>query len=58
MVRQAAGGLIAVAGAELAPGAVAIGVHRGLRHAQLAGDLLGRQVPIDEAQAVTLAWGE
>jgi hypothetical protein len=31
---------VAVFDAELAPGAVAIGVHRRLRHAELAGDLL------------------
>jgi len=34
------GGRIAVLDAELAAGAVAIGVDRGLGHAEFAGDLL------------------
>jgi hypothetical protein len=42
---------VAVLDAELAPRAVAIGVHRSLRHAQFAGDLLGRQMLVDQAQA-------
>jgi hypothetical protein len=46
---------VAVHHAELAPGAVAIGVHRGLGHAELAGDLLRRQMLIDEPQAFALA---
>lgn len=50
-----AGGRIAVLDAELAAGAVAIGVHRGLGHAELSGDLLGRQVLVDEPQAFALA---
>jgi len=50
-----AGGGVAVIDAELAPGAVAIGVHRGLRHAQLAGDLLGRQMLVHQAQAFPLS---
>jgi hypothetical protein len=35
-----AGGGVAVLDAELLAGPVAVGVHRGLGHAQLAGDLL------------------
>jgi hypothetical protein len=50
-----AGGRIAILHAELAPGAVAVGVHRGLGHAEFARDLLGRQVLIDQAQAFALA---
>jgi len=50
-----AGGRIAVLDAELAAGAVAIGVHRGLGHAEFPGDLLRRQVLVDEAQALALA---
>ncbi|MDB5424237.1 MAG: hypothetical protein JWQ29_1653 [Phenylobacterium sp.] len=50
-----AGGGITVVHAELAAGAVAIGVDRGLGHAELAGDLLGRQMLIDQAQAFTLS---
>jgi len=45
---------VAVLDAELAARAVAIGIHRGLGHAELAGDLLGRQVLIDQAQAIAL----
>ena len=52
---QQTGGFVPIAHAELAPGAVAIGVHRGLGHAELAGDLLGAQVLVHEAQAFTLA---
>ena len=55
MVGQPSGGLIAVAGAQLAPGAVAIGVDRGLGHAQLTGDLFGAEVPIDQPQALAFA---
>jgi hypothetical protein len=39
LAREAGGG-VAVLDAQLAPRAVAIGVDRGLGHAQLAGDLL------------------
>lgn len=52
--RQAGGG-VAILDAQLAAGAVAIGIHRGLGHAQFAGDLLGRQVLIDEPQTFALA---
>ena len=55
---QEAGGAVAVVDAKLSAGPVAIGVHRGLGHAQLAGDLLRRQVLIDQPQAVTLPWRE
>jgi hypothetical protein len=57
LARQARGG-VAILDAELAPRAVAIGVDRGLRHAEFAGDLLRRQVLVDEAQAFALAGGE
>jgi hypothetical protein len=50
-----AGGGVAILDAELAAGAVAIGVHRGLGHAQFAGDLLRRKVLIDEPQAFAFA---
>ena len=52
------GGGVAVLDAELAPSAVAIGVDRRLRHAKFAGDLLGRQVLIDQPQAFALTLGE
>jgi hypothetical protein len=52
---QEARGLVAIAHAELAPGAVAVGVHRRLRHAQFAGDLLGAQMLIHQAQAFPFA---
>lgn len=45
---------VAILDAQLAPGAVAIGVHRCLGHPELAGDLFGRQVLIDQPQAFTL----
>jgi hypothetical protein len=44
--------------AELSPGAVAVGVHRRLRHAQLTRDLLGAEMLVDQAQAFALALGE
>lgn len=47
-------GGVAVFDAELAPRAVAVGVHRGLGHAELAGDLLGRQMLIDQPQTIAL----
>jgi hypothetical protein len=46
---------IAVLHAQLAAGPVAIGVDGSLRHAELAGDLLRRQVLIDKAQAFAFA---
>ena len=52
------GGGIAILDAELAPGPVTIGVHRGFRHAELAGDLLRGQMLIDKPQALALARGE
>jgi len=54
-VGEAARRLIAVAGAQLAAGAVAIGVDGGLGHAQFAGDLLGAQMPVHQAQAFALS---
>jgi hypothetical protein len=57
LARQAGGG-VAILDAQLAPRAVAIGVDGGLGHAQFAGDLLGRQVLVDEAQALALAGGQ
>ncbi|HEX3886595.1 MAG TPA: hypothetical protein VHW05_03780 [Phenylobacterium sp.] len=54
---QARGG-VAILHAQLAPRAVAIGVDGRLRHAELAGDLLGRQVLIDQPQAFTFAGGQ
>ena len=53
-----AGRGVAILDSELAARAVAIGVHRGLGHAELAGDLLGRQVLVDQAQAIALAGRE
>jgi hypothetical protein len=52
------GGGVAVLDAELAAGAVAIGVDRCLGHAELAGDLLRREVLIDQPQTLAFAWGE
>jgi len=49
---------VAVLDAELASRAVAVGVDRRLGHAKFAGDLLGRQVLIDQAQAFALAGRE
>jgi hypothetical protein len=48
-------GGVAVLDAELAPRTVAVSVHRGLGHAKFAGDLLGRQMLIDQPQAFALA---
>jgi hypothetical protein len=49
-----AGGGVAVLDAQLSPRAVAVGVDRSLRHPQFAGDLLGREMLVDQAQAFTL----
>jgi len=49
---------VAVLDAQLAPGAVAVGVDRRLGHAQFAGDLLRREVLIDQPQAFALTQGE
>ncbi len=46
---------VAVLDAQLAARAVAIGVHRGLGHAQFARDLLRRQMLIDQPQAFAFA---
>ena len=46
---------IAILDAQLAPRAVAVGVDRGLGHAELPRDLLGAQVLIDQAQAFALS---
>ncbi len=51
-------GGIAVLDAQLAPRAVTVGVDRGFRHAQLAGDLLGREVLVDQTQALPLTGRE
>ena len=55
MAAQQARGFVTVGDAELAPRAVAIGVDRGLRHPQFAGDLLGAQVLVHEAQTFPFA---
>ena len=49
---------VAIVDAQLAPRAVAVGVHRGLGHAELAGDLLGRQMLVHKPQAFALTDGE
>jgi hypothetical protein len=49
------GGGIAILDAQLAPGAVAIGVDGSLRHAEFTSDLLRRQVLIDKPQAFAFA---
>ena len=46
---------VAVLDAQLAARAVAIGIDRGLRHAEFAGDLLRRQMLIDQPQAFAFA---
>jgi hypothetical protein len=53
LARQARGG-VAILHAQLAAGAVAIGVDGSLRHAELTSDLFGRQVLIDQSQAFAL----
>ena len=53
-----AGRGVAVVDPELAAGAVAIGVDRGLRHAELTCDLFGAEVLVHETQAFPLASGQ
>ena len=50
--------MIAVRDPEFAPRAVAIGVDRRLRHAQFAGDLLGAEMLVYQAQTLALALRE
>jgi hypothetical protein len=52
---QQARGAVTVIHAKLPAGPVAIGVHRGLGHAEFAGDLLRREVLIHEPQTITFA---
>src|SRR5689334_14919036 len=52
------GGGVAVLDPQLAPRAVAIGVDRGLGHAEFAGDLLRRKMLIDQPQAFALPLGK
>ena len=54
MFRQQARRFVAVRHAQLAPGAVAVGIDGGLGHAQLPGDLFGAQMAVHEAQAFPL----
>jgi hypothetical protein len=54
LTRQARG-CVAILDAQLAAGAIAIGIDGSLRHAEFAGDLLGRQVLIDQTQAFAFA---
>ena len=58
MVGQGARGAVAVAYAQLSPGAVAIGVDRGLGHAKLPGDLFGTEMTVDKPQAIPLPGSE
>lgn len=58
MVGEPPGGLIPVAGAQFLAGAVAIGVDRILGHAELAGDLLGAEMPVHQPQAFPLPRGQ
>jgi len=51
-------GLVAIVDSQLAAGAVAIGVDRCLRHAELAGDFLRAEVLVHESQAFALTLGE
>ena len=55
LAAQQARGFVPVGHAELAPGAVAVGVDGRLGHAQLAGDLFGAEVLVHQAQALALA---
>jgi hypothetical protein len=50
-----AGRGVAVLDTQLAARAVAVGVHGGLGHTEFAGDLLRRQMLIDQPQAFALA---
>jgi hypothetical protein len=52
------GGGVTIVDAQLAASPVAVGVDRGLGHAKFAGDLLGRQVLVDQPQAFPFPGGE
>jgi|GEM_PF-4638152 len=51
---EARGG-VAVLNAQFAARAIAVGVHGSLGHPQFAGDLLGRKMLINKAQAFALS---
>jgi hypothetical protein len=57
-VEHPARGVVAVGRAEPLAGLVQVPVDGVLGEAQLAGDLLGAHVAIDEAKALTLTLGE
>jgi hypothetical protein len=50
--------LVAVGDAELAARTVAVGVDGGLRHPELAGDLLRAEMLVDQPQAFSLTGSE
>jgi hypothetical protein len=52
---EQAGGFVAIRDAQLAAGAIAIGVDGRLRHAELARDLLRAEVLVHQAQTFALA---
>ena len=54
---EARGG-VAIVYAQFPPRAVAVGVDRRLRHAELPGDLLGGEMLVDEPQALPFTGGE
>jgi len=58
MVGQGAGGGEAVLQAEALARLVQVGVHGVLGNLQFAGDLLGREMPIDQPQAFPLTRGQ
>ena len=58
MVGEASRGVVPIVGAQFPPRSVAIGVDRGLGHAQFSGDLFGTQMTIDQPQAFTLPRGQ
>lgn len=58
MIGQQPSGMVAVADPQLAASAVAIGVDGGLGHPQLAGDLLGAEMTVHQAQALPLPRGQ
>lgn len=58
MIGESPGRFIAVPGPQLPPGPVAIGVHGRFGHPQLAGDLFGTQVTIDQAQTLAFPRGQ
>jgi hypothetical protein len=58
MIGESSRRFVTISRPQLPPGAVAICVHGSLGHTQLAGDLFGAQMPVDQTQTLALSRGQ